>query len=71
MGVISIEALLAGASRPSYGRFRFTKEKVVKWNCVFRVRDGVRPGAYRFRVFVALGTLADVEKALSLLSIQH
>jgi hypothetical protein len=71
MGVISIEAPPAGASRPSYGRFRFPPQKVVKWNCVFRVRDGVKPGAYRFRMFVALGTLADVEKALSLLSIQH
>ena len=68
MGVISIEAPPAGASRPSYGRFRFTQEKVVKWNCVFRMHDDVKPGAYRFRMFVALGTLADVEKALSFLT---
>ena len=30
---------------PTYGRFRFTTERVVKWNCVFRVRgkEGISP----------------------------
>ncbi len=68
MGVISIEAPSAGASRPSYGRFRFTQEKVVKWNCVFRVSGGVKPGAHRFRLYVLLGTLDDVTRALRILS---
>ncbi len=51
---------------PGYGRFRFAAEKVVKWNCVFRTRDpkGVAAGDYRFRVFVAVGTLEDVRLAL-------
>jgi hypothetical protein len=64
MGIVSLEAPQAGAIGPTYGRFRFAAEKVVKWNCVFRVRGDVRPGAYRFRMFVPIGTLADVENAL-------
>ncbi len=51
----------------TYGRFRFAAEKVVKWNCVFRVRP--RPaGEYRYRLLVPIGTLADVEAALAELS---
>jgi hypothetical protein len=50
-----------------YGRFRFAREHVVKWNCVFR-RGGpgqrIAPGRYPFRLFVAIGTLADVRAAL-------
>jgi hypothetical protein len=50
-----------------YGRFRFAREHVVKWNCVFR-RGGpgqrIAPGRYPFRLFVAIGTLADVREAL-------
>jgi hypothetical protein len=64
MGIISLETPPAGSTGPTYGRFRFASEKVVKWNCVFRVRNGVLPGAYRYRMFVAIGTLADVETAL-------
>lgn len=53
--------------KPGYGRFRFEKEKVVKWNCVFRVSDpnGVKPGEYSYRMFVAVGTLANVTDALA------
>ncbi|AGA25162.1 hypothetical protein [Singulisphaera acidiphila] len=51
---------------PGYGRFRFEAAKVTKWNCVFRVNDpkGVKPGEYRYRTFVAVGTLADVQRSL-------
>jgi hypothetical protein len=51
---------------PGYGRFRFRAERVVKWNCVFRVRDpeGIRPGDYRYRTFVIVGTLEDVRHSL-------
>jgi hypothetical protein len=51
---------------PGYGRFRFRDERVNKWNCVFRVRDeeGVKPGDYRYRMFVVVGTLDDVRRAL-------
>ena len=38
----------------------------MKWNCVFRVRDpqGVKPGDYSYRTFVAVGSLADVRDTL-------
>ena len=53
-----------GWSGPGYGRFRFTAEKVVKWNIVFRLKDSkrVQPGAYSFRTFVVVGNLEDVRK---------
>lgn len=58
------------ASKPSYGRFRFPREKVVKWNCVFRVRDsaGIPPGAYSLRMFVAVGSLNQVTETLAALA---
>jgi hypothetical protein len=51
---------------PSYGRWRFRAEKVVKWNCVFRVRDktGLKSGEYPFRMFVVVGDLATVRDSL-------
>jgi hypothetical protein len=51
---------------PGYGRFRFRAERVVKWNCVLRVRDPerIRPGDYRYRTFVIVGTLEDVRHSL-------
>jgi hypothetical protein len=55
-----------------YGRFRFTREKVVKWNCVFRRGDNEHPlpaGDYAFRHVVLVGSLTDVEKALRQLSV--
>jgi hypothetical protein len=57
-------------SSVGYGRFRFKAEKVVKWNRVFRVQNekGIASGKYRFRMFVAVGTLEDVRKALELLT---
>jgi len=67
MGVYSPARPPAG-----YGRFRFAAEKVNKWNCVFRVRaragDGVPPGPYRYRIFVAVGTLEDVRRTLTALA---
>jgi hypothetical protein len=53
---------------PGYGRFRFLNEKVVKWNCVFRLSNtaGIDAGEYSFRIFVPIGTREDVR-----LAIQH
>ncbi len=71
MGIIAPDPAPAGSAGPSYGRFRFAAEKVVKWNCVFRVRpaDGaLPPGEYRHRLLVPIGTLADVEAALAKLA---
>jgi hypothetical protein len=67
MGVFSPDQPSPGYEQAGYGRFRFQEEKVVKWNCVFRLRSphGVPSGDHRFRVFVAVGTLDDVRAALA------
>ena len=38
----------------------------MKWNCVFRVRraEGIAPGDFVYRSYVAVGTLEDVKAAL-------
>lgn len=66
MGVWSPDQPSKGYESAGYGRFRFASEKVVKWNCVFRLRDqnGVRAGSYSYQMFVAVGTLRDVRDAL-------
>jgi hypothetical protein len=71
MGIFSPDQPSRGYERAGYGRFRFNAEKVVKWNCVFRVRNSARiaPGEYRFRNFVAVGTLEDVRRALHRLEV--
>jgi hypothetical protein len=69
LGVFSPDQPSRGFEKAGYGRFRFPREKVVKWNCVFRVREaaGIRPGEYRYRMFVPVGTLDDVRAALAAL----
>ena len=69
MGVYSPDQPSPGYKHAGYGRFRFKSDKVVKWNCAFRVRDkkGVKPGDYSYRVFVAVGSLEDVRKSLDAL----
>jgi hypothetical protein len=66
MGVYSPDQPSRGFEHAGYGRFRFEAEKVVKWNCVFRVRDadGIPTGDHHFRTFVAIGTQEDVRQAL-------
>lgn len=51
---------------PTYGRFRFKEEKVVKWNCVFRATDekGLAAGEYPFHMFVIVGDLDTVRDSL-------
>jgi hypothetical protein len=51
---------------PSYGRFRFTPQKVVKWNCVYRLTkpEGIEAGEHAFRMFVAVGEVEEVRKSL-------
>jgi hypothetical protein len=68
MGITTAGPPSEGVIGPGYGRFRFAAEKVVKWNCVFRVSGGVGPGAHRFRLYVPLGTLEDVTRALRALA---
>lgn len=70
LGVYSPDQPSAGFEGAGYGRFRFATERVVKWNCVFRVRDaaGIRSGEYAFRTFLAVGTLEDVRATLAALA---
>ena len=60
MGIYSPEA------GPGYGRFRFVPERVVKWNCVFRVanKEGIPPGDFRYRTYIPVGTLEEVVASL-------
>lgn len=66
MGVYSPDQPSQGFKQAGYGRFRFEREKVVKWNCVFRVRrdDGVPAGNYRYRALIAIGDLETVRTSL-------
>ncbi len=67
MGIFSPDQPSKGYEHAGYGRFRFKAAKVVKWNCAFRVRNrqGIKPGEYSFRMFVAVGTREDVRRALA------
>jgi hypothetical protein len=66
MGICAPPQSAPKTTGPTFGRFRFRAEKVVKWNCVFRVtdKDGIAPGDYRFRMFVIVGDLATVRNSL-------
>ena len=66
MGIFAPPQNAPHTTGPTFGRFRFSAEKVVKWNCVFRVRaaDGLPPGDYPFRMFVLVGDLATVTDSL-------
>jgi len=66
MGIYAPPQPARSRTGPTYGRFRFPAEKVVKWNCVFRIHDegGIAPGEYPFRMFVIVGDLSDVRDAL-------
>ncbi|HEX4130502.1 MAG TPA: hypothetical protein VHZ24_10685 [Pirellulales bacterium] len=62
MGIYSPDQPAPGFALVGYGRFRFTSDRVTKWNCVFRVTNpqGVPPDYYSFRHIVKVGTLDDV-----------
>ena len=66
MGIYAPLQPRAGQTGPTYGRWRFGPEKVVKWNCVFRLRasDSLPAGDYTYQLLVPLGTLAEVEAML-------
>ena len=51
---------------PGFGRFDFPGARVVKWNCVYRVKNsgGIPSGDYTYRMLVPVGTLAQVEAML-------
>jgi len=65
-------ALAGTTGRPAtYGRFWFEHEQVAKWNCVIRetvvAPEELEPGEYRYRVWLAVGTLEDVRQTLQAL----
>ena len=66
MGIYAPPQPAPHTTGPSYGRFRFAAEKVVKWNCVFRIADdaGLAPGDHAFRMFVIVGDVATVTDSL-------
>lgn len=70
MGVFSPDQPSRGFEQAGYGRFRFQRERVTKWNCVFRLRDSGRPippGEYAFRNFVLVGDLETVRRDMAVL----
>jgi hypothetical protein len=66
MGIYAPPQKQPNTSGPSYGRWKFDGAKVVKWNCVFRVKDtnGIPAGDYSYRMLVPFGTVAQVESML-------
>jgi hypothetical protein len=70
MGVFTPDRPPAGQPSVGYGRFEFEREKVVKWNCVFRRRQAepIKPGDYSFQLYVLIGTREDCRRALAALS---
>lgn len=66
MGIYAPPQPAPNMKGPSYGRFRFVKAKVVKWNCVFRLADknGIAPGEYPFHMFVIVGDLNTVHNSM-------
>lgn len=66
MGIYAPPQPAPKTAGPGYGRFRFVPQKVVKWNCVFRVTDknGIAPGKYPYRMFVIVGDLKTVYGSL-------
>lgn len=66
MGIYAPQQPMARITGPTFGRWRFVPEKVVKWNCVFRLTDdrGITPGEYSFRMFVIVGDLETVKVSM-------
>ena len=73
MGIYSPQQPAPGYENAGYGRWRFERERVVKWNTVFRQRDvdGIAPGEYSFRNFVVVGDRETVRTSLITLHHQH
>jgi hypothetical protein len=70
MGVFTPTRPPAGQPAVGYGRFKFEHDKVMKWNCVFRLRSaaGIKPGDYGYQLFVVLGTREDCRRTLAALT---
>ncbi|MBM3968886.1 MAG: hypothetical protein FJ302_03345 [Planctomycetes bacterium] len=66
IGIYSPQQPPPGFEKAGYGRWRFTPERVVKWNSVFRLRlaAGIEPGEFTFRNFVVVGDRETVRTSL-------
>ena len=66
MGIYAADQPSKNFENAGYGRWYFDAEHVVKWNCVFRIRDanGIAAGDYSYRMFVIIGTLEDVRVSM-------
>lgn len=66
MGIYSPQQPSLGFENAGYGRWKFAGQRVVKWNCVFRVREpaGIPPGEFSFRQFVVVGNRETVRTSL-------
>jgi hypothetical protein len=66
MGVYASQQPSRNTSGPTFGRWRFRAEKVVKWNCVFRTTDknGIAPGDYTFRMVIIVGDVNTVRHSM-------
>ena len=66
MGIYSPQQPSAGFENAGYGRWRFERERVVKWNTVFRIgrAAGIEPGEFSFRSIVVVGDRDMVRSAL-------
>jgi len=67
MGCFTPEKKRPDLETIGYGRFRFPHAKVVKWNCVFRMRNrqaGIPSGEHTFEMFVLVGNLKTVQRDL-------
>lgn len=69
MGCWSPAAARTTGRPPTYGRFAFPSQQVVKWNCVVREEDkaGLHAGAHAYLVFSAVGTTEQVRATLATL----
>ncbi len=70
MGIFTPTRPPAGQPAIGYGRFKFEHDKVVKWNCVFRLRSpaGIKPGDYGYQLYVVIGTREDCRRTLAALT---
>ncbi|MCA9080136.1 MAG: hypothetical protein KDA58_06225 [Planctomycetaceae bacterium] len=73
MGCLAIAKESEALRGPGYGRFRFERERVVKWNCVFRLTDraGISADDYVFETLVIVGDQATVESTIRSLDQQN
>ena len=67
MGIYSPDQPSRGFENAGYGRWRFVRERVVKWNSVFRIAraEGIEPGEFSFRNFVVVGDRETVRSSLA------